>query len=289
MKEGVLLTVWGSANWGKYLMQLVASIKFSNPNLPITVAHTGGAMSHIYGRYDEFKKHINLIEIPEKMYWCKDHYDYLKIKTHLNELSPYKKTLYLDTDMIALPKGKTLHSLINSFEDKLVIQNRGCMNIKEVTETPALWADVGEIKENYNIKEGVYYNLASEFIYFEKCKEVTKFFKDAQKIYENPKVSFKRFSGGMPDELALSISLLKNNIQLKSPFLPVYWEASERKNLKQHELYDNYYAYSIGGNLPAQGMDKMYDNLARFFTNWSGIPFFPYSPKRRWVKDRHTR
>lgn len=284
MDRGVIIIALGHPNYGNYALQLCRSIKAVDPNIHITLVHDSKSITHFSkNNFD------GMIECPSEYYTTGGMSDYLKAKTFLYELSPYKKTIFIDADVIWLPQ-KPITQLFNEFENIIfTISNRGRQKISEAKKGFIHWADPKDIESVYGNK-GWLYNLASEFIYFTKCKEIKKLFKLAQQIYIDPKIPFKKFAHKIPDELPFEIAMMKLGIDPhQSPYFPFYWEQFEKKAMPVHEMYGKYYGYSLGGNVNTKGQEQIYNNLANNYNSKFGVRgYFPAKNKQSWLTERQS-
>jgi hypothetical protein len=282
--EGVLILCLGHAYYGNMATQLARSIKHLTPNVNITCAYYGDVLSH--NRELPFDQ---LVEVPKEYFTTEGMPDFVKAKTYLYELSPYKKTIFIDADVIWLPQ-KPITDLFNEFKDtKITFANRGKEKLSEAKDGFLHWAKPSDIKSVYG-EDGWLYNLASEFIYWQRDKKIAKFFKTAQEVYSDPKIPYKKFGTHLPDELAFEIALIKTKIELHaSPFVPFYWEQFERKAMKVQEMYTKYFGYSLGGNVNTGQVANIYNNLANHYNRKFGINgYFPAKDKRSWLPERRT-
>jgi hypothetical protein len=280
--KGILIVACGHAYYGQMALNLALSLRFTS-KLPIALAYTKSAITHISGHLDKFDK---LIEVPEKYYTKKGDIQYIKVKTHLYNLTPFDETLYLDADMIWLPK-KSVDLVFNELKNEnLVIQCRGSVPLdSENLNGKSFWCDLKDYKEAYKAEN--FYSLSSEFIYFKKCKEVAKFFSDSVKIYENLKMKHTMFGGGIPDELVFNISMFQNDIKpYKNFYTPIYWEQAERKNLTPAKMHQDYYGYSVGGKLSSKTEKNFYDNLSKFYGTQFNVHHFKLKDKMSYLPER---
>lgn len=286
MKRGVFILALGHANYGRMAHNLAMSLKFGCPDIDITLGYAGNGLGHIEGFTGIFN---NLIEVDPKYYTKYGNIEYIKAKTGLYELSPYNETLFLDADMLWLPR-KGVNTVFEELKDTdFTIQNRGSLDLSGSDLDPkySFWCDVNELKKEYKITAGMYYQLSSEVIYFKKNKEVKKLFADAVKIYDNLKIGNLGFAGGIPDELVFSISMIQNKKYPHKPWIPIYWEQAEKRNLSASPMYDQYYGYSAGGATHSNIMKSFYNNLSKFYANHFGI-LHPYTlkDKRSFLTER---
>jgi hypothetical protein len=284
-KQGIVLIVCGHPYYGNYAVQLAASIKYTSPDIDIVVIHDGKGISHLTPEKRTIIDHF--IEVPEIYHTNKKRIDYLKLKAHLYELSPFQETIFIDADVLWLPK-KPITQLFEQFKDiDFTMSNRGNVKLSEAKENFITWTTPDEIIKNYAI-DGTLYNLSSEFIYFKKTKEVKKLFTQTLKNFENLKVNYRLFGNDIPDELPFCIAMIQTGTYPhRSPYKPFYWEQFERKNLQQKEMYTNYYAYSLGGCIQSDSVKRFYDNLASGYLNYFGLgKVFPLKSKRDFLPER---
>lgn len=278
--KGVIILALGHAYWGRWAYNLALSIKYTSPNIDITLLYAGDGKAQI----DTSIFH-KVIEVPKKYYFTGRN-EYMKVKTALYELTPYDETIYLDADTIWLKRP--IEELFNKKYD-FTMANRSFKDLKsEINDDFGVWASPKYIKEKFNFKSGKFYNLSSEFIYFKKTEKVKQLFSDAFKIYDKP-LEHKIFNGGMPDELPFTISMIKNDIYPhEDNYKPFYWEAAQTppQRLEGGDLAP-YYAYSMGGHLSHPIMKKTYNNYVKFYSKQFNI-MHPYLwlEKRNWMPER---
>ncbi len=282
MDNGVLLLSLGNPFYGNYAVQLARSIKAVDPTINISVAHHGSVLSH-----NTKLPFDNMIEVPKEYFTTDGLPDYIKAKTFLYDLSPYDETIFIDADVIWLP-NKPITELFNEFNDiKITFSNRGKQKLSEAKNGFIHWAEPTEIARVYG-QDGWLHNLASEFIYWKKDNEIELFFKLVQEIYADPKIEYKKFGIGLPDELAFELAMLTTGIEPhKSPFIPFYWEQFEKKLMPVYEMYQKYYGYSLGGNVNTGQVANIYNNLANHYNKKFGVNgYFPARDKRSWLPER---
>lgn len=281
--KGIVILVLGHAYWGRWAYNLAMSLKYTCPEIKISLLYAENGISQIADR-SLFDK---LIRVPERYY---TNGKYLKAKTALDKLTPYKETLCLDADTLWMPR-RSVMDLFGELNVDFTMANRSFIGLDDdMPDAFGVWASPNHIKEVFKFKEGKFYNLSSEMIYFKKTPKVGKLFADAFKIFDDQRINLNKFFyDGMPDELPFTISMIKNNLYPHADnYKPFYWEAAEHRQLKGAELY-NYYAYSMGGHIAHPIMKKTYDNLVQFYCKQFNQrhPFF-WIDKRSWVSGRHN-
>ncbi|PCJ57939.1 MAG: hypothetical protein COA65_08750 [Rhodospirillaceae bacterium] len=288
LDKGVVILAMGNAYWGRWAYNLAMSLKYSSPEVKISLLYSGDGLNHIVDK-SLFDK---LIPVPPEHYTTDGRVQYLKAKTAIYKLSPYKETISLDADMVWLPK-KSINDLFHELKDvEFTMANRSWMALESdlLTDAFGVWASPKHIKEVFNFKKGRFYNLSSEMIYFKKSKQISKLFSDASKLFDNESFNYTYFNNGMPDELPFTISMIKNEIYPhKDNYKPFYWESAEHLRLQGADLNNGFYAYSMGGHISHPMMKRTYDNYVRFYCNQFNqrFPFF-WKDKRGWMPGRQN-
>lgn len=291
--KGILLIALGHSNYGRMALNLAVSLKVTDSSTKIALAFGGNVLDDI--RHYPIDKYFDeLIPVPQDNYMRNGNSEFIRSKLHMYDLSPFDETIFLDVDMLWHPV-RSASVLFNALKDvPVTFQNRGCLDLSAETLDPeySMWADVNEVKSKYKFKEGRYYQLHSEFVYFKKQKKVQKLFDDAKDIYDNLKVKSFVFGGGIPDELPFSISMTKNDTYPhEDNYVPIYWEVTEKKNLQRNpnELYLNFFGYSTGGSFHTKTMKEFYNNLARYYFNKEGLQYpFNLIDKRDYMPTRRN-
>jgi len=286
--RGIIILALGHPYWGRWAYNLAMSIKFTSPDARITLLYAGDGKSQI-GDTSFFDR---MIEVAPKYYTTGGRIEYMKAKTALYKLTPYKETIYLDADTIWMNK-KPIGQLFDQLESvNFTMANRSWMDLENqvIPEEFGVWASPAHIKDHFRFKEGRFYNLSSEMIYFKKDKKVGKLFSDAFDLWDAP-ISHRQFNGGMPDELPFTISMIKNKIYPhEDNYKPFYWEAASRppQRLEGGDL-QAFYAYSMGGHMAHPIMSKTYNNMVKFYCKqFSVMTPYLWIDKRSWMPGRST-
>lgn len=288
--EGVVLIALGVPYYAHMAYNLAVSIKYHG-DIPIAIicneslnqltAEQRSIWSEVKIDLERLKRNGNV--------------EYLKCKTLLYELSPYEKTIFLDADMILTP-FKNFNDLFKL--NGVVFANRG-----EVTAGggKSQWVDVKDIFQTYEIDH--WYDLSSEFIFFDRSELNKKLFEDSQKYYDDdsiPVVTFKEknkegkrgitmFAGGKPDEIPFGIAIEKNNIRFESPFLPSYWQPQYFNKAQTTDfIKKNFYMVSAGGAFVQSNIKRIYDDLTKTYFSKMKIKKTPYQliAKRTVIPER---
>ena len=275
MRIGIVIVATGHPYYGRYAYNLACTIK-AVEQIPICLLWSGNGIKHLtpdlLSIFDEVK------EIES---------DGVGAKLEIYKHSPFERTLFLDADMLWLPKKKP-SDLFNQLEGtKFTAITEGS------TDNPSgayfFWAKVDEIREKYKVDK--IYQYRTEVMYFEKCKEIADMFKEAKKIFKNPGLkTVKKFAGGVPDELAINIACAIHNIHPHvENWQPSYWSKKHSGNIPPpQDLYANYYLFSVGGNNHSSLVDKFYNSLVKAQAPKAGHAFlfalqqkFSFLPERQ--------
>jgi len=288
--RGIIILALGHAYWGRWAYNLAMSIKYSSPDTRITLLYCGDGKSQIRDT-SLFDK---MIEVPSRYYLTDGRTEYMKVKTALYKLTPYKETIYLDADTIWI-NSKTVDQLFDELKDvDFTMANRSWTNLDDeaLSDEFGMWASPKYIKEYFKFKEGKYYNLSSEMIYWKKDKKVAKLFSDAFKLFDEPLELRFIFNGGMPDELPFTISMIKNKLYPhKDNYKPFYWEAAQKPPLRLEGAdLKGFYAYSMGGHMAHPMMKKTYDNFVKFYGKQFNVlhPYLWIEKRSGWMPGRTT-
>ena len=276
MNKGILLLALGNPNYGKMAYNLALGLRYSKPDIKIAIVKEGISLSHLSDSQREIFDTI--IECPSEYYSL----SYIQAKTFLYELTPFQQTLFLDADIIWSPY-KSIDSFVNSFTNKIQFSVRS-----KNTEGNGFseWCDIKQVMSDFSLD--YYYDISSEVIWFEKCKEIKKVFVDAQKAYISPKLVTKKFAGAKPDEPAFSIAIAKNKIEMLCPFIPTYWSHAEsKKYLSQKEIFEGYNAMSVGGAWNQANIKKIYNDTVKWYAFKYGVKTsYPLLDKKDYLKER---
>lgn len=263
MTNGIILLATGHDNYHRMAENLAMSIRAkAGEDLPICL---------VSDRRSHCKYFTDFIDLPKDLADITP----LRIKAQLNELTPYDKTLYLDVDMICTME-KNMADLLE-IETDFLIQNLGkCLKSD--------WADVNDLKDAYGLKKLT--AIFSECFVWTKGEQSDKIFKAWQKHFDDGiKVEYRKFNGGIPDELPLMIALAELEIELPR-WIPIYWRGHGKDMLRfsMQLINERFYAYSIGGNGADQKMKEQYDILSRHFARVNDVkyPIYLHKAKKKW-------
>jgi hypothetical protein len=262
------------------------SIKAIDPDFPICVIHSENSLNHLSAHQRRFFDQMILLpESQVKGFAC---------KLHLDELSPFEETLFLDADMAWLPK-RGPSELMNELSDyEYTGITEGYYNIDsndraEISKKYYFWADVDEIVKKYELT-GKIYQWRSEVIYFKKTEKVKRFFADARKINTDHGLkSIIMFGNQVPDELGINISAAIHGIEPHQyKWIPALWPRLHGNNSTCfEEIYNRYYLLSCGSNYATGDIKKLYDRVIKCAANkFQTQHVFPLIDKKSFIPDR---
>ena len=290
--KGIVLIAVGHPYYTHMAYNLAVSIR-TKADVEITLFHEEEGLNYLF---DDQKKIFNLMPMPLCNITENGKREPYKAKTCIYDLSPYEQTLFLDVDMIMSPY-KSVDQIFFDMEDiKLQIACHGEKNMDESLKSE--WVELAEVKEKYGFNH--WYDLSSEFIYFEKCDYTKQFFDDAKYFYSHHGLKLKEYSeggfdpqpmfkSGTPDELPFSLSLEKNGYKINAPYFPSYWQPRYfNRTRPEQEIWNNFYLLSAGGAAIQSNVKRMYDNITKTYFRMMGIDKVPYQlqAKRNLMPER---
>lgn len=274
--KGIVLIALGNEWYARWAGQLAGSIHYTS-KLPVTLL-----TDKERGIRDVTEKVIN-----EGCYTIDGMFRPLYAKTWLYELSPYAETLYLDADMIWLPK-RPADELFFAGVD-FTISCRSHHEAGKWDNSIIHWAKALEIAEKYpSFAEKAIYNISTETMFFRKTEAVRMLFEKAKHFFNDPGVEYVPFGAGQPpDELAFCLAMLQTGIEPhKSPWLPIYWEPFHKKLFTITKMMNEFYGLSIGGNIVDKTTEDRFNYLAKLYGHRQGTLQWNARSKRDFITER---
>jgi hypothetical protein len=280
MTKGIVLLAMGHPYYGQMARNLAVSIRFHDKNIPICLFYATDGIGHF--RDKDLKLFTEVRKVPEHCYAVNGKNNWFRVKTFLYDLSPFDETIYLDADMIWLMRKKPAQLFGELAHCDFTIINEAHYDFNEdlsstITKKYSFWGDMEAIRKAYaeegDFSTGRLYMMRSEFIYFKKSAANKKYFDLVNQIYDGPKVKTAIIGGCLPDEFAFNIAgCILHHYPHQDLFSPVFWNYMHAELRKEGEtVYDNFYAYSIGGNVTQRGQKNAYNNLVKYYFRQSGL------------------
>lgn len=258
--------------YGCMALNLACSIKSVEPDTQIAIVHDDIALTHLTGAQRSTFTH--LIPLPP------EYRTGFGVKLHLDQLTPFDRTLYLDVDMLWLSKKPSeLFAGLSGFN----IITEGDSN--SPNNKYYFWADPQEIKREYGVEK--VWQTRSEVIYFERDCKV---FNMARALKPETRLkTIRMFGTWIPDELYFNIAMAVTGIDPQTPkWMPAYWARLHGEVMpNSRDYYRDYYLLSFGSNAASGIMKRAYDTVMKVVSNKLKIPYmFKLKSKKEWAPDR---
>lgn len=270
--HGILIVATSLPGYGNLAYNLACSIRSVDTTIPIAVVWSERSLSHLTPEQAEIFTHK--IQLPQ-LYRTG-----FGVKLHLDELTPFDKTLCLDADMLWL--GKEPAALFAELEGtSFTCITEG--DSDKPNKKYYFWAEPQEIKEAYGVER--IYQTRSEVMYFEKGTEV---FKTARELQPETKLkTIRKFGQWIPDELYFNIAIAQLGLNIL-PFMPAYWARLHGEVMPNLSvLYREYYLLSFGSNAASPIMKRAYDNVMKVVCNKLKLLYvFKLKSKKEWAPGR---
>lgn len=288
--RGILLIATGHRNYTRMAVTLAATIRMVDMSISICLA----------GNYQELPPEekalfTDFVDIPKKYHTLGTNTEaWIKTKVHLDQLSPYKETLFLDVDQVWLWKTTPTQTFELLSQHEWVIENTGYVPFDNyIYPASENWCDMKEVQEGYGFKDEHFYKVHSEFIYFKKTKKVEELFKKIREVYTKPKVKPQVFAGAYPDEFAFAIAMsLTGTYPEIGNYCPTYWQPRDNSDKYIYQIATDYLTLSIGGSFVDEASKENYNNVAkRAFNELELINPYQitkFNDKRRYLPERKS-
>lgn len=274
MLNGIIIIATGHPYFGRMAYNLAMSIQACEQT-NICIVHDGTSLVHLSDGQKGVFTHESML--PE------DYRTGVQAKLHLDQLTPFDNTIYLDADMvwIGLKKPSALFEELKGKSFTAITEG----DSDNPNNKYYFWADADEIKRVYKIAK--VYQWRSEVMYFEKGSKV---FKEARKLKPaNTLKTIRLFGNALPDELFINIATGLLGIEPHAyQWTPAYWMRMHGEVLpKPGDLANSYYLLSAGSNYASPQMKKSYDTYMRYAANKTGTThLFPLKSKKEWLPER---
>ncbi len=281
LEQGVIIIAVGDPQYGRLAYNLALTIKAAGP-AHITVVRTSKSLAHLNEQRLNFFD--NIIDLPtDAPLGC-------GAKIWAYDISPYKKTLLLDADMLWLPE-KMPGDLFFELDGTPFTAITEGYDPGDVNNAYFFWANPAEIRERYTITADKLYQWRSEVMYFERCAQTRAFFTTAKKVYRKPMLtSEKLFANGTADELAIGVAAGVHNMHPhKYKWSPSYWHLLNGSNFPGlGTLYANYWLVSFGARWATENSKNIYNRLVKAACyKIGGVQHvFPLISKKEYLKER---
>ena len=263
--------------YGRYAYNLAVSVSSIDPSFPIAIIADEAGLGHLSREQRAvFRKIIK----PDVVLSGTAN------KLLLDQYTPFDQTLFLDADTILSP-----YCDINAMFKRLntIPFTMACRGESNDHSGKSDWVNLQQVKDVIDFRS--WYDLSSEFIYFEKGDDSEKIFQFAREAFHENKIEVREFAGGNPDEPYFTIALIKSGVPPHQiPFLPSWWEPhyfkSKDRFMKPVDIYRNFFCISAGGKRLNKITENIYNNVAKIHGQKFGVKPFPAQHKDRVIDSR---
>lgn len=190
-----------------------------------------------------------------------------KLKTFINHYTPYKKTLYLDSDglWIGGSVAELFKGLTGFQMHEVARYNKANCHLSQMIWLRKKGDPTSNIEKAYEVyeipDEAIYTETNSSFVYWEKTEENDKFFSELQHNYLDRRMPYTKVGAFYPDELAWNVTLARLNRTCEiSLFRPFYFDY-ENKGLPIEEIKNRFLLIGLAGGYIDRRVISYYTNL----------------------------
>jgi len=217
---------------------------------------------------------ISLSRIPEHDKWVFDKIievegqNPFELKTRINRLTPFKQTVFIDADTVAI-KDPT-EALDKISKESL------WFDVVGVNDT--YWANNELLQKEYGLKEVV--NVNTTIFAFKSLKKTDKFFDKVNELYHNPLAKYKHIGGYYPDEIPFNVEYSK--LSRKGVKSPVLHHSDDKFHISKTKGYS---FITLNGKMsPYDPMVRYYDMVTKSNALQFGLPVFKFNNKAKVFK-----
>jgi hypothetical protein len=289
--EGVIIIALGDSLYGGLAYNLAMSIKLNDPEANITLCHTPDTLK---GWVDArmFDYVDNYIELSPEHYQrpSNGQVEYQRAKTLIYDLSPYRRTLYIDADTVWLPgrKVRWLFSELSGFfmgVKSVYDYNAEIYEYKNSQGQQHPWGDLGKMKKYFDLTDRLALHT-STLVYFEKDKKTKAMFDEAKRVYDLDDDPAFTWANGKADEYAFNIAIHRKQTENNEISPPVYINF-DHGEMTLADVMGYYWMMTNGGTKVRRSVAEMYNKLVTDYVDRSGVPVtFLHQDKADVLKER---
>lgn len=269
MSKGILLIAingYGNDFYYQLAYNLALSIRAVSKT-PISILTDDVSLKHI----DDKGVFDKIIEAKEEHYLEAYKVNPFLLKTFIYDYSPYKETIYLDADGLWVSE-KTPDNIFEDLKDVNIQFHEVRRYTKEQAgESGMIWTKPDKHGENlfpkqweaYQLKDAIYPEYNSSFIYFKKNKETKKYFDKAKAMYNDRRVGWKDLGGSYPDEMAWNLASATMGFYGKENYKPLYLNWEVDKGVDLEFIRKNFYVLSMASGYQPSKQLVWYNNLVK--------------------------
>lgn len=267
---GVVLCVFGKAQYIHMASHLAMSIKHFNKDIKIHLIHDE-SKKYLHTGYYQFIDGFTPIK-REDLY-PNGVLDPGHLKCSLYDYLPYNKNLYLDVDALCLHDISYLLELDGDFQTIEIGKGN-----RTATIPYSIWATNKNIWEYFDLKEDqecAAVQSSAQFI--KKGKKAEKFYKlMKQKFFYPHDKLLHKWGSSVPDELIIAGCAAKLDMDIAMPKNPVFF-GNKMSKMSLTEIQNHYGILSLYGNGGGNALVRLeyrewYDRLVTKYTRKMNVP-----------------
>lgn len=230
--RGVILLAMGSPLYGRLAFNCALTLKAQRPRTPVRLWWQGSALAELKPRHLDFFD--ERVELPQEFYRYGNQTQFFRVKTRLNELTPFEETLFLDADVAFFNNGllrkwldrddlpdfaaQTFNLLSADTGEKLVPTEYGS----------GTWSTPQDMKKHWGWADGLEIpQINSSFMFWRRTEKNDQFWARVATLWDAPlpkRVAFNSSVGEtIPDELLFHAAGAELGIRSPEvPFVPLY-------------------------------------------------------------------
>lgn len=267
MTTGILLIAIGKPFYKELAYNMALSLRVAGAPHITLITDDGGAYYTPTQRkvFDDFRQadesHLedNYVHNP------------FRLKTFINEYSPYDRTLFLDADGLWLYDARpSIAGLLKTLEGYSFTMHQVATYTKQTCATSQMiWlrqkgdptSNIEKLWDLYGLDDdAVYSETNSSFIYWEKSDENDRLFRDVQHNYMDRKMPFTKVGSYYPDELAWNLTLAQHKRQLGIGARFIFFDY-ENKTLPIDQIGRHFMFIGLAGGYINNRVVTYYQNL----------------------------
>lgn len=269
--SGVVLFAFGHRVYYQAAYNLLYSLRYYNPNVPITLFVD--SIESALKNCPNLVRYVDKVEAVEKeLLYTNGKFDPARLKVSLYDLLPYENNLYLDVDAVALKDIQPLIDQLTENGKPYIAHTVGFHTIDKGRAIDSMqWAWADEIWSRYKLSDKAILPAINSSLQFIKKHQTTeKIYSTAKDLLLNNPIPIEKlrmkWGGGQPDELYMNISFAINEYDPSDMEVGTIGTAeaghihfASRRGLTYAEVIDKYYLQSYYGG-------KRFTAL--FYTEW---------------------
>lgn len=277
MEKGIVIIAVSYLNYARMASNLAQSIKINNPDTHITLLHDNKAIENLMPTEKKFFD--NFIEIPNEFIQYNGRNAYGRLKCFIYDLSPYQKTIYIDSDTLMIP-NKSIEWYWEAIDkyDHLWISWTKDTVYKYNSNTISSWTTIGYIHDLFPnlLNREIVTNLQTSLIGFKKKQEIKNIFESSKKVHDalHAHMFKSTWYNTIPDELIIAVGMCENNI-IPTPGHQFVTLIFQKPTLQELRNEYNFISFASAQSSVQFTYKNLYDQYVTENAKKLGIPY-PY-------------